>query len=328
MLEARSKAADTPVGVVCEAVADPLHAILEALHEGVALFDAEDRFVFWNHRYAQIYGVSSTALRQGTSFGAFVKHGAETGQYLEAEGREAAWLTERLAPASAPRRERLPGDRWVRVREQPLADGRVRVVIDTTGVQRTDTSFRLLFEANPVPMSLVDAKTLRFIAMNDAAVAKYGYSHEAALGMTMVDLAPPEVRAGTEAIMTSNIGGYDGQSVWTQVTADGRRIQIRPYVRPLTYEGRACLLCAAVDVTKTVRAEAELRLARDVAETAQRTEADALAALKAALRAPLESLAGPAEALAAADLGPEAKALAQVVREAALSLERVLALST
>jgi PAS domain S-box-containing protein len=226
--------------------------VMSCLEEGVALFDAEDRFVWWNRRYAQLYGLTSAQLRPGLAFSAFVRHGAETGQFLDAVGRVEAWVGERLQRTAdgAPRRERLPGERWVRVREHATPDGgRLRTVIDTTGAQRTDSSFRLLFDANPVALSVVDARTLQFLAVNDAAVAKYGYSHEAFLELTMVDLAAPEAKADLKAIMTSKIGGYDGQTVWSHVTARGRRIRIKPYVRPLIYEGRACLLCGAVDVT-------------------------------------------------------------------------------
>ena len=297
------------------------YEVMDALHEGVALFDAQDRFVFWNRRWAEIYSLSAAALCAGGAYAAFVRGGVELGQYLDAQGRAEAWLAERLGGEAAVRRERLPGDRWVRVKVQALPDGgRLRTVLDVTSAQRTDNSFRLLFDDNPLAMSLCDAKTMAFMAVNEAAVAKYGYSRQAMLGgMTMIDLAPPEVREGTKSIMSSKIGAYDGQAVWTQVAADGARIHIRPYVRPLIYEGRACLLCAAVDVTETVRAEKELRRAREAADAA------ALDAFRQSLRGPLESLMGPAQALAERPSDDETRALAAVVREAALSLERALA---
>jgi PAS domain-containing protein len=113
----------------------------------VAVFDAEDRFVFWNRRYAQFYGLTSSSLRPGMSFARFLRHGAERGQFVEAVGRVEAWVAARLRPVhdGGAHREHLPGDRWVKVREHALEDGvRLRTVTDTTGVQRTETSFRLL----------------------------------------------------------------------------------------------------------------------------------------------------------------------------------------
>src|ERR1700730_5748666 len=42
-----------------------------------------------------------------------------------------------------------------------------------TESRRRDASFRLLFDNNPIAMSLFDCETLRFQAVNDAAIALY-----------------------------------------------------------------------------------------------------------------------------------------------------------
>ena len=119
-----------------ELLASPrFRAVFDLLNEGAALFDADDRFLVWNRRYGQLYGLSGPALRAGASFQLFLEHGLEVGQYLDARGRKAEWLRERLDPAAdAGFREHLPGDRWVRVKHHRLAEGgSLRVVTDTTG---------------------------------------------------------------------------------------------------------------------------------------------------------------------------------------------------
>ena len=55
-----------------------------------------------------------------------------------------------------------------------------------------DQTFRLLFEHHPVPMWIYDLETLAFLAVNDAAVTRYGYSREEFLGMTIKDIRPAE----------------------------------------------------------------------------------------------------------------------------------------
>ena len=50
--------------------------------------------------------------------------------------------------------------------------------------------YRMLFESSPLPMWVFDAETLRYLAVNDAAVRLYGYSREDFLGMTVEDLRP------------------------------------------------------------------------------------------------------------------------------------------
>ena len=41
-----------------------------------------------------------------------------------------------------------------------------------------NAAFRLLFYGNPLPMWVFDNETLQFLAVNDAALAKYGWSKE------------------------------------------------------------------------------------------------------------------------------------------------------
>ena len=303
--------------------------MLDLLGEGVAVFDADDRFVLWNRRYAQIYSLSQACLRAGGSYRNFLQHGAEMGQYLSGQAGKPDWLAERLRPGPKPLQEHLPGDRWVRVKDHAWNGGRVRVVTDTTGVRRNESSFKLLFEASPIPLSVVDAKTLQILAVNDAGVRYYGYSREAFLAMRTPDLAPPEGRQSMDAIMTSDIGSYQGEEVWTHVSADGRLLRIRPYVRPLVYEGRPCLLAAAVDVGAAMDAEAELRHGLDRATSASRVQAETIGLIGDSLRPPLANLLQLSSALLAADLGPEVRAIAEQIRAAAGAMEgEVLQLPT
>jgi diguanylate cyclase (GGDEF)-like protein/PAS domain S-box-containing protein len=48
--------------------------------------------------------------------------------------------------------------------------------------------YRLLFEANPLPMWICDPETLRFLAVNDAALAQYGYSRDEFLSISLTSI--------------------------------------------------------------------------------------------------------------------------------------------
>lgn len=62
---------------------------------------------------------------------------------------------------------------------------------------KTEERYRLLFEANPQPMWVFDRETLRFLAVNDAAVSHYGYSREEFLAMTVKVSKWSKLRSGT-----------------------------------------------------------------------------------------------------------------------------------
>ena len=61
---------------------------------------------------------------------------------------------------------------------------------DVTEQVSREELFRLLFEGSPVPMWVSDRHSLRFLAVNDAAVARYGYSREQFMAMTVPELRP------------------------------------------------------------------------------------------------------------------------------------------
>jgi PAS domain S-box-containing protein len=49
-----------------------------------------------------------------------------------------------------------------------------------------------LFLSHPDPMWIYDLDTLRFLAVNNAAVTKYGYSRDDFLAMTIADIRPED----------------------------------------------------------------------------------------------------------------------------------------
>ncbi|HEV8484177.1 MAG TPA: PAS domain S-box protein, partial [Blastocatellia bacterium] len=54
--------------------------------------------------------------------------------------------------------------------------------------QDSEDQYRQLFDRNPHPILVYDLETLRFLAVNGAAIALYGYSREEFLALTINDL--------------------------------------------------------------------------------------------------------------------------------------------
>ena len=61
-----------------------------------------------------------------------------------------------------------------------------------SGDMDSGLGYQLLFDSNPAPMWVYDFDTLRFLAVNDAALEHYGYTRDEFLGMTIADIRPAD----------------------------------------------------------------------------------------------------------------------------------------
>ena len=68
-------------------------------------------------------------------------------------------------------------------------------------LDRTATKYEALFRAQPEPAWVFDLGTLRVVEVNDAAVRRYGYSHDDFLTMTIRDIDAPDEGPEMPAIL-------------------------------------------------------------------------------------------------------------------------------
>jgi PAS domain S-box-containing protein len=128
-------------------------------------------------------------------------------------------------------------------------------------LRESEEQYRLLFDSNPHPMFVVDAETLAFLAVNEAAVHHYGYSRSELLGMSIGDLGPPE---GASALMDAIRGAptdhasSESLGVFAHRRKDGLIMQMDIAASELPFQGRRAFLCLAMDVTERLSLEAQL----------------------------------------------------------------------
>jgi PAS domain S-box-containing protein len=151
----------------------------------------------------------------------------------------------------------------------------------------TGNSEAHLFAHHPDPMWIHDCRTLRFLQVNNAAIATYGYSEAELLRMTLTDIRP----AGDVPRLLDNIEQLpaDGLHVagrWRHLRKDGTIIHVDIRSRGLEFRGRRCELVAARDVSEQVRLEQDnailARKERRARRVAQQTAATSRAIFEAA----------------------------------------------
>ncbi len=128
-------------------------------------------------------------------------------------------------------------------------------------LQASESRYRLLFASNPLPMWIFDLETLRFLAVNQAAVEHYGYSEAEFLSMDVFAIRPPEEAARLEEHLRTRAGrGHTGKESgrWRHRKKDGSIIDVEITSDNLESEGRTVRLVLANDVTERVRAEQEV----------------------------------------------------------------------
>ncbi len=127
-------------------------------------------------------------------------------------------------------------------------------------LRESEERYRSLFEATPNPMYIFDLATLAFVAVNDAAVRKYGYTREEFLAMDIMRIRPPEeaARLRREIPRYTN-GGELISQVWLHRLKNGTVIQVEVSTRVLTIGGRRSVLVVPFDITERMAAERALR---------------------------------------------------------------------
>jgi len=113
-----------------------------------------------------------------------------------------------------------------------------------------ESSFRSLFAGNPLPMWIYDVETLRFLEVNEAAIAQYGYTEEEFLAMRIADIRPAEDLPRLQEYIVSPRGSFRHAGEWRHRRKSGQIIDVDITSHTIEIAGRAAVLVVARDVTR------------------------------------------------------------------------------
>jgi len=138
---------------------------------------------------------------------------------------------------------------------------------DRRAVVPSEGQYRALFDRYPHPAWVLDRATLRFLAVNEAALDRYGYSREEFLSMSYPDIHPTEDAREVRQKLGQDAPSR-GASHARQKVKSGSMVRVHLLWRPVPFNRVPAILVIAEPPPRSVR-----RLLQETEEGRYRLEA-------------------------------------------------------
>ncbi len=235
--------------------------------------DAAGRMLYVNRAWSQLMGKSLEEARGKSDFELWPGDTAKTLRQADLEildSERSGQLVEQIPVG--------PGDdRDLLVVKFPFANEKGEICVGGTAiditereaalrrVEASEARYRELFERNPLPAWVVDSASRKFLTVNQAASARYGWSAaEFQDGLGLADLMPEGATEPCEA------------GDCRHVTKDGLLLSVHVTSYDMEYEGKAAKLMIVRDVTQQERMLEQLRVSEERWQLALSGAGDAL----------------------------------------------------
>lgn len=125
-------------------------------------------------------------------------------------------------------------------------------------VNEDDVSFEILFHQNPRPMWIVDATTLEFLMVNQAAVTHYGYSYKEFLSITLARIRPADEQKSMRRLIKRIKHNQTIKTNIRHVKKNGDYIYVQITSYNVLYHHRECRMVVINDVTQVFLKDQEI----------------------------------------------------------------------
>jgi PAS domain S-box-containing protein len=324
-----------------------IHNVVANTEERIFFKDRDSRFLLVSAALREVVGQqagpASVIGKSDVDF-ASVEHAAGA---LADEGRVMATGEPILHKVQRETFRDRPDD-WAQTSRLPLRDCQ-GTIVGTWGITRDITAqvtaeaelsangealrareamHRVMFEQNPHATCVYNRETLQIVAINNAAVATYGYSREEFSAMTIIDLLPgadvAPHRGSVDAWQGPAEPGLRTRDPQRHRCKDGTTVEVEVTSNNVFIDGRQCRIISSQNVTERNRAADELARARDSAIEASNLKSAFLANISHEIRTPMNGVLGLTELLLETSLDREQRALAvQVSRSGELMVELI-----
>lgn len=104
------------------------------------------------------------------------------------------------------------------------------------------------FDVSPLPMWIFNTDTLEFVAVNEAAVQKYGWSRQEFLNMTILDIRPKSERERVGRIVSGCLTRIGRSGPWLHQNRNGQSWSVDALTHAVIFRGKPCRLVKVIDM--------------------------------------------------------------------------------
>ncbi|MBL0151934.1 MAG: PAS domain S-box protein [Ideonella sp.] len=251
-----------------------LRVALDSTDEGILMVAADGQVLSANKRFFELWRVPTELATAGRD-DLLLKHVLD--QLVDPEGFLAG--VQRLYGSDAQANDTLQFkdgrvfERYTRVLALGAEQGRIWCFRDVSVQAHTrealaerEEQYRAIVNQAGEGIDLVDAQTLQFLEVNEAACRMLGYAREELVGqsLALIQASADEVALRDEvaAVVRDGSASFEGQ----HRCKDGRIIDVLVSARAIRLRGRTCLVGVWHDIGERKEAEWNLKMAVEVTQ--------------------------------------------------------------